>query len=256
MNMFRRITRFLLILACAVCIAACNNAGQEDDVPIAAVADNTKVPASFIDLLFADQSIPEIGKIAASNSIGNTSIWTNFVLADKLFAEHKNEEAAKVFKDVLAGKNNDPRTVLWCWNSLRQVGVQPDKSELLGVVFEVPVQGATEYLAMYVDKTARYINYSGKVAVWDIHTAKMDSLIGSIMADAGRIVVKDTLAKGRNKAPSNNIRFSFLTTSGIYQTEKSFNELAKLPDTRTALFEKATGVLNEIAAKATGKQGQ
>lgn len=223
-----------------------------------AVTDSikTKVPDEFIDLLFADQSIQQLDNLASARTIGNKSIWTDFLSATQEALQHKNDEAIAAFRLIADDKTNEPRVRLWAWNGLRSLGVRPKKVEILGLILEVPQQGSTEFLAMYADRSARYINYSGMVVVWEQHEHKMDSLMGASFKLADQIVAKQALTHERSHARTNKVRFSFLTTDGLMQAEKSIEALNDPKDNFTRIFGNSVQVLSEMVnrAKTTPKE--
>lgn len=244
-------TKHLIIaigLMSTYALMACNN-NAEDKKTNPAAKDSTQpqAPTEFIDLLFADQTIAEIQLITSSNPTIKDSIWTKLNLASNLFASNNKEEAKAIFQTVANKKNIDSRTVLWAWNALRELNETPKQIQVLGLVVEVPHQRTVEYLAMYTDWTARYINYTGKVAVWEKRTNKMGNLITSTLQQAQNYMGKYRILPGRNKKATEKIRFSFLTTNGIYQVEENPAETSQRQEDLLSLFEKASQVLYVIA---------
>lgn len=243
----------LIVLSVITLLQSCSN----DEPKAVAVAPavlkdsvRSKVPDEFIDLLFADQSIDQIDKIASAKTIGNRSVWTDFVGATQLASMHKNDGAIAAFKAIADNKENEPRVRLWAWNGLRELGVHPSHAEVLGMILEVPQQGSTEFLAIYADNSARYINYTGMVVVWQEHQQKMDSLVKVSLADAWQIVDKQALTKGRVNSRTGSVRFSFLTTDGLLQAEKEISLLNDPKDPFTRIFASGAQMLGIMVNKA------
>jgi hypothetical protein len=51
------------------------------------------------------------------------------------------------------------------------------KKELLGVIAESPLQGGLDVLVTYSDKTLRYINQTGKLAVFESTPASTKQIL-------------------------------------------------------------------------------
>lgn len=248
---------YLLITAAG--FIGCNSdqpVGTLESAPVVKDSIKTKVPDEFIDLLFADQSIQQLDNLASARTIGNKSIWTDFLSATQLALQHKNAEAIAAFRVIADDKKNEPRVRLWAWNGLRSLGVRPKQVGTLGLILEVPQQGSTELLAMYADRSARYINYSGMVVVWEQHEHKMDSLMGASFKLADQIVAKQALTHERSHVRTDKVRFSFLTTDGLMQAEKSIDALNDPKDNFTRIFANSVQVLSEMVnrAKTTTKE--
>ena len=258
MHKLRSLIGFGLLLLCTWLQSCSNDDPQQVSVPAVVTKDSlqTKVPDEFIDLLFADQSIDQLDKIASAKTIGNKSVWTDFVGATQLASQRKTDGAIAAFKAIADNKENEPRVRLWAWNGLRELGVHPPHAEVLGLILEVPQQGSTEFLAIYADNSARYINYTGMVVVWQEQQQKMDSLIRVSLADARQIVDKLALTKGRVNSRTGSIRFSFLTTDGLLQAEKEISLLNDPKDPFTRIFAGGAQMLGIMVNKAqqTGKK--
>jgi len=96
--------------------------------------------------------------------------WTSFERAQQLARAGKAGDAAAIWQQIAASDGLESRHVLQAWHFLRQAGQEPpaDHGKLaLGAVVEMPVNGAHDLLAAYQDGSARYLNYSGKVVVWE-----------------------------------------------------------------------------------------
>jgi hypothetical protein len=93
-----------------------------------------------------------------------------FVDAANLVDKGMTEEAISVLHGILGIPNLETRVQLRVWSALRELGILPeprDAREILGVVVEVPMQGAYDTLAAYQDGSARYLNFSGSAILWD-----------------------------------------------------------------------------------------
>jgi len=116
-------------------------------------------------------------------------------------------------------------------NLLRSLGKTDDGKELFGVVVEVGMDEGLDTLAAYEDGTARYINFTGSVVVWDNRTAESDELIADLFAAARNVVAQigPWDAARLNRPKTGNIRLSFLVSDGLYFGEGPFDVLAQDP---------------------------
>jgi hypothetical protein len=233
---------------------SCSSNAEKKDAPSPSASnglDTTpKLPREFIDLLFAEQTIKEVNQFSSTQPVDSASVWGKLKQVEALQKEGNVEEAKKILKGIAANGSAESRTKLWAWNGLRAMGVTPTSPVVLGLVLEVPQQGATEYLAMYADQRARYINYTGKVAAWETHEAEMDQLIDKTIAQSQKFIDKAKLNSGRAKQQSDKVRFSFLTTAGIFQIEKPIDDLEQDGTGIGDIFKAAAEVLSAIVTKA------
>jgi hypothetical protein len=212
-----------------------------------------KAPQEFIDLLFAEQTIKEINKTFQGQPTDPNSVWAKFQGVEKLISENKTSEAKKILEEISNDKQSEARTIAWAWNGLRELGETPTTPEILGLILEVPQQNTTEYLAMYPDGAARYINYTGSVAVWETKDDEMNKFLGDITSKSQKFIEKAKLGKGRNRLATDKVRFSFLTTAGIFQTEKTFDELTGQQTDIGKIFMTSTQVLALIVNNSVKK---
>lgn len=212
-----------------------------------------KLPQRFIDLLFAEQTIEEINKFPAELPIDQNSVRGKLQSVEILKNENKTDEAIIILKEIVNDKQSESRVIVSAWKSLRELGETSSTLKVLGVVLEVPIENTTEYLAMYSDGTARYTNYTGTGAIWETHTNEMDKFILDITSKSQNFVNTETLRIGRSKSKTDNVRFSFLTTSGILQIEKSFDELSQKRTDIGEIYMAAIQVLTLIVTSADKK---
>lgn len=116
-------------------------------------------------------------------------------------------------------------------NILRSLGEPDDSKQLFGVIVEVGMDDGLDTLAAYEDGTARYINYTGSMIIWDTRTAQSDELIVDLFAAARNVVAQiGPWDDARlNHPKSGNIRLSFLVSDGLYFGEGPFSVLAQDP---------------------------
>jgi len=115
---------------------------------------------------------------------------------------------------------------------LRELGVAPPPElakQLYGVVVEVDQPEGLDVLAAYTDYSARYINYSGKMTIWQTRTQDMDARIDRLL-EAGRAILPALGPwEGRRPGPPprGQVRINFLTSSGLCFGQGPWDALAK-----------------------------
>lgn len=116
-------------------------------------------------------------------------------------------------------------------NILRNTGIAISPKHLFGTVVEVGMAEGLDVLAAYEDGTARYINYSGKLIVWETSTPPSNMLIKELL-DASQSVVDVIGPWDRERLgppKTGNVRMTFLVSDGSYFGEGPFDDLARDP---------------------------
>lgn len=133
------------------------------------------------------------------------------------------QDLLKVARD----KKAESRVRLLACQLLRQhQWTLPDK-ELLGVVVELGMEGGLDVLASYRDGTARYINYTGKVLIWESPDATSLEITQRLFRESETIVRQiGPWNQPRRPFPAQEmLRLSFLVTDGLYFGEGPINTL-------------------------------
>jgi hypothetical protein len=149
----------------------------------------------------------------------------------------------------------DPRLKLLACNRLLAAGVEPEKKELMAVIIEVHLEEGLDVLASFIDGTARYINHSGKMVIWETTDDEnaidlTDQLFEHSIKIVNRIGPWD---KPREPHPvKGNTRITFLVSDGLYFGEAKSNILFGDPMAGPAL-KVATNLMNHITVKATDR---
>lgn len=105
-----------------------------------------------------------------------------WILLVSAFVNLKNEnveESRRMLRAVTL-ISKDTLVQLWAWHNLRQLGRKPPvgiAQQVLGLVIEVPYEKGADILASYADGTARYINHSGGIILWEDFDEVITSLI-------------------------------------------------------------------------------
>lgn len=92
---------------------------------------------------------------------------------DKLFLE---TWTTADFQKIKEEHSSDGRIRALAYHRQLANGHKPDNRELLAVIVEVGLDAGPDVLASFKDGTARYINQSGKILVWETADQKSNGL--------------------------------------------------------------------------------
>ena len=144
---------------------------------------------------------------------------------DILFSETLNVIALqKIIDDI----NGDPRIKVLACNKQLLNGIQPRKKELYAVIVEVGLELGPDVLASFKNGTARYINQSGKILIWETITdSNVNAVTNDLFTNSQQIVNQiGAWGKPRKPHPPNGYtRISFLVSDGLYFGEGPTNVL-------------------------------
>lgn len=135
---------------------------------------------------------------------------------DILFAENSSETSLQKIADE---PNNDPRARVLACNLLLKQNVKPRKKVLFGVIIEIGLENGLDVLASFNNGTARYINQTGKILVWENTTdVKANELTAQLFQNSVAVVNKiGPWDKPRRiPPPKAMVRISFLVSDGLY----------------------------------------
>ena len=110
-------------------------------------------------------------------------------------------------------------------NKQNSSGHKPNKKELLGVIIEVGLDNGLDVLASFKDGTARYINQTGKILIWETSDKVSDELTKNLFLQSQNIVNNiGVWDKPRRPYPTKgNVRLTFLVSDGLYFGEGPIN---------------------------------
>ncbi len=151
-----------------------------------------------------------------------------------LFSEkHDTDKLYEIIND----KDIESRVKLLAYKTLGSLSIAIEKKELLGVIVEVGLENGLDVLASYKDGTARYINQSGRIIIWEgfDEASKMitDRLFNKSLSIVSQIGPWD---KPRRPKPQKDVaRISFLVSDGLYFGEGPVNILFNDPMAGPAL---------------------
>src|SRR5688572_23149800 len=148
---------------------------------------------------------------------------------DILFSE---ENTANVLQRIIEDPLVDPRIKVLAYNRQLAGGHKPERKEMLAVIVEVGLDLGLDVLASFNNGTARYINQTGKVLLWETTTdAKANELTNELFNKSRDIISQiGPWDKPRRPHPAKgNARISFLVSDGLYFGEAPINTLFNDP---------------------------
>jgi len=214
--------------------------------------------ARFTELLFADQTLDEL-LVSPDEETFPEEVCGLLARAAEHIRQGEKARAARILLEITANPNMETRMLLWSWAALRRLDVHPqypDEDVIKGVVIQVPIENGVDVLAAYSDGTARYVNHSGKVIVWDIPDASITSIIYKLLECSKSL--RGAVAKASvDHSVSGLVRVTLLTFKGNLFAEASMQSIASSPinqvlamgaELMTNLI-KRSKVMNQVMAK-------
>lgn len=141
---------------------------------------------------------------------------------------------------------NEGRVRALAFNRLRASGDKVPPRILLGVVIEVPLEQGLDVLAAFAEGGVRYLNQSGKVAIFEGENHPVE-LLAKELIELSRAIVNriGPWSKQRLPPPQANVRMSFLVSDGLYFGEGPFHVLQADP-LAGAVLAKATELVSRV----------
>jgi hypothetical protein len=119
---------------------------------------------------------------------------------------------------VIDDSTSDPRVKVLAYNKLIASGQKPDKKEIFAVIVEVGLDEGLDVLASFKNGTARYINHTGKILIWETTTDETaNELTRTLFSNSQNIVDQiGPWGKARRPHPTKgNARITFLVSDGL-----------------------------------------
>lgn len=219
--------------------------------------------ARFTDLLFADQSLDELLISTNRDDLSlQADVWMHLTEAAACLRRDERTRASKLLLEITANPNTETRVLLWSWTALRGLGVHPKPNEadqIKGAVIQVPMAKGADVLAAYADGTARYVNHSGKIIVWDLPDAHIGNIVRTVLECSKDLDVGAPTAVAA-RAGDDVVRVTVLTLNGNRFAEAPMRSLRVSPINQvlTAGAElmgnliKRTEVMNRLVQQSPG----
>jgi hypothetical protein len=168
---------------------------------------------------------------------------------DILFSE---ASSIKDLQEIIEDKNSEPRIKVLAYNRQRASGHKPSKKELLAVIIEVGLDNGLDVLASFNDGTARYINQTGKVLVWETTNDEIANKITSDLFASSQGIISQIGVWDKPRRPNptkGNVRITFLASDGLYFGEGPISVLFNDAIAGPALT-KATELMQYLTQKS------
>jgi hypothetical protein len=150
----------------------------------------------------------------------------------------------------------DTRVRVLAYNKERASGRNPERKELLAVIVEVGLDGGLDVLASFKNGSARYINQTGKILIWETMTdTKTNELVKDLFVKSQQVVNQiGPWDNPRRPHPAKgSTRITFLVSDGLYFGEAPTNVLFNDPLAGPAL-KSATGLMQYLTEKSLKKE--
>jgi hypothetical protein len=168
---------------------------------------------------------------------------------DILFSE---TSSVTDLQKIIDDKNSDPRIKVLAYNRQFASGHKPTKKDLLAVIVEVGLDEGLDVLASFNNGTARYINHTGKILVWETTDDEAANKITNELFASSKNIVNQIGAWNKPRRPNptkGNVRITFLVSDGLYFGEGPMNVLFNEPMASPALA-KATELMQYLTQKS------
>lgn len=132
-------------------------------------------------------------------------------------------------KEIIADKTIETRAKIFAHHQLLKNGISSTTKEVLAVIIEVGLDNGLDVLAAYKDYTARYINHSEKMLIWETETGRSTELIDSLFENSQKLIPYiGPWDKERKPFPAKDmVRLTFLVSDGLYFGEGPFDLLQR-----------------------------
>ncbi len=106
---------------------------------------------------------------------------------DILFSEPARNADLKILANDIKAES---RTRVLAYNKLLAAGQKVKVKELLAVIVEVGLENGLDVLASFSDGSARYINQTEKIIVWETANVASSVLTNQLFKDSARVITQ------------------------------------------------------------------
>jgi hypothetical protein len=211
-------------------------------------------------------------QVLAQNSIGPYKDSSTNLIYNLLFCDNLNlykektpqpytypfdilfSETSSVadLQKVIDDNNSDPRIKVLAYNRQLASGHKPTRKEIIAVIVEVGLDGGLDVLASFNNGTARYINQTGKILVWETTEDEAANKITNELFTQSQNIVNQIGVWDKPRRPNptkGNVRITFLVSDGLYFGEGPMEVLFGDPMAGPALT-KATELMQYLTQKS------
>ena len=168
---------------------------------------------------------------------------------DVLFAE--NSSVADLQK-IINEANSEPRLKMLAYTRQLATGHKPSKKELLAVIVEVGLDKGLDVLASFCNGTARYINYTENLLVWETTDDITANELTKQLFDNSIEVVNQIGVWDKPRRPyltKGNVRITFLVSGELYFGEGPIDVLST-DQMASSVLKSATELMQYLTQKA------
>ncbi|MEO6229529.1 MAG: hypothetical protein ABJB11_14540 [Ferruginibacter sp.] len=205
------------------------------------------------------------GKLTGPYKDSSTNLIYNMLFCDniELFKNNNQQQNVYPWSILFSDKTDIPglqkiiedsavetrHKILAC-NKLLASGHTVENKEILGVIVEVGLDEGLDVLASFKDGTARYINQTEKMIIWETTDTTSGNLTKELFDNSVNIVNQiGAWDKPRRPHPARDtVRISFLVSDGLYFGEAPINVLFNEPLAKPALLS-ATALMQYLTEK-------
>jgi hypothetical protein len=137
------------------------------------------------------------------------------------------------------------------YTKLRELGQPVPAKILLGVIVEVPLDGGLDVLAAFSEGGVRYINQTGRIAVFESVTA-LQPYVQRLFSASGAVVAHNGPREQPRRVPPRDgaVRVTFLVSDGLYFGEGPL-ETMQSNAMAGPVIQRATELLQAVVSMAT-----
>jgi hypothetical protein len=135
---------------------------------------------------------------------------------DVLFSE---TSSVADLQRIIDDRDADPRVRILAYNRQLSKGHKAEKKELLAVIVEVGLTDGLDVLASFDNGTARYINQTGKMLIWETTTDGEGNRLTKDLFTKSKDIIKQIgpWDQPRRAHPGKGtVRITFLVSDGLY----------------------------------------
>jgi hypothetical protein len=193
-------------------------------------------------------------KIRADAPYGTEELNTvhNMLFADDAGQLFGDSPDARVVQSIAQDNAEESRVRLLAAHWLRANGHAPGTPEVLGVVIEVPLDGSMDTLAAYADGRVRYINQTGRTAVFEGAPAEVAQQARTLVASAIPAFIKAAPRKPAYAPGAGQLRFTFLSQDGNRVTEGFFSDIVR-DELAKPVLEQGQRLLDLVVRQGNGQ---
>jgi len=149
-----------------------------------------------------------------------------------------------------ASEESRIRALAYHW--LREHKAPVTAGVVLGVIVEVPLDDGLDVLAAYSDGRVRYINQSGKIAIFEGGAPQVEALAKDLVSASTAAVRQIGPWEADRLAPpaKGDLRITFLVSDGLYFGEGPFEAMQSDP-MAGPIVQKATQLLLAVVETST-----